>query len=106
MFIKVEPAEFFMYRVQLIFDLNHPDSEDRPVRDYLAQHDLEPRDRSMGEVEGRHCEVMQFGGCYLGPHLEAIGTLQRQAVEEELRVAELGQRPAAAVERAMGIEPT
>ena len=76
-----------MYRVQLIFDLAHPDSEDQPVRDYLAQHDLEPRHRSVGEVEGRHCEVMLFGGCYLGLHLEAIGRLQRQAVEQEFSVA-------------------
>jgi len=33
-------------------------------------------------IPGRHCEVMLFGGCYLGPHLETIGQLQRQAVEQ------------------------
>ena len=36
MLIKVEPAGFFMYTVQLIFDLDRPDSEDGPVRDYLT----------------------------------------------------------------------
>jgi hypothetical protein len=84
MFIKVEPAEFFMYRVQLIFDLAHPDSEDPAVRGYLAQHELEARYSSTGDVEGRHCEVMQFGGCYLEGHLEPIARLQRRAVEAEL----------------------
>ena len=31
MFIKVEPAEFFMYRVILVFDLESPNSEDQNV---------------------------------------------------------------------------
>lgn len=89
MFIKVEPAEFFMFRVQLIFDLAHPDPEDQPVRDYLGQHDLEPRHRSTGDVAGRPCDVMEFGGCYLEGHLEPIARLQRQAVEVELLSAEI-----------------
>jgi hypothetical protein len=78
-----------MFRVQLIFDLAHPDSEDQAVRDYLAQHGLEPRHCSTGEVERRHCEVMQFGGCYLGGHLEPIGRMQRRAVEVELLAGEI-----------------
>ena len=89
MFIKVEPAEFFMFRVQLIFDLAHPDSEDQPVRDYLTQHELEPRYSSPGEVEGRHCEVMHFGGCYLEGRLEPIARMQRRAVEMELLAVEI-----------------
>ena len=78
-----------MYRVQLVFDLINPDSEDQQVRDYLAQHELEPRHQANAEVEGRQCQVMLFGGCYLGPHLEQIGKLQRRAVEVELLAEEL-----------------
>ena len=78
-----------MFRVQLIFDLAHPDSEDQPVRDYLDKHELEPRLRSTGDVEGRHCEVMHFGGCYLEGHLEPIARMQRGAVEAELLAAEI-----------------
>ena len=89
MLIKVEPAGFFMYSVQMIFDLENPDAEDGPVRDYLADHQLEPRHQSTGEYEGRQCEVMQFGGCYLGRHLQGVGQLQRHAVEAELLTAEL-----------------
>ena len=89
MLIKVEPAGFFMYSVQMIFDLTNPDAEDGPVRDYLTDHQLEPRYQSTGEYEGRPCEVMQFGGCYLGRHLQSVGQLQRQAVEAELLTAEL-----------------
>lgn len=89
MLIKVEPAGFFMHSVQMIFDLANPDAEDGPVRDYLADHQLEPRYQSTGEYEGRQCEVMQFGGCYLGRHLQSVGQLQRQAVEAELLTAEL-----------------
>ncbi len=89
MFIKVEPADFFMYRVTLIFDLESQDSEDQQVRDYLAEHDLEPRYQSTGELDDRKCEFLQFGGCYLGRHLEGIGQIQRSAVEVELLTAEI-----------------
>jgi hypothetical protein len=88
-FIKVEPAGFFMYTVQLVFDPERPDSEDPEVRDYLAKHKLEPRYQWTAEFEGRQCEWMQFGGCYLGQHLQSIGQIQRQAVEAELLAAEI-----------------
>jgi len=89
LFINVEPAEFFMYRVKLIFDLEQPDSEDQQVRDYLTEHELEPRYLSSMELDERQCEVMQFGGCYLGRHLDRIGQIQRNAVEVELLTAEI-----------------
>ena len=89
MFIKVEPAGFFMYTVQLVFDPERPDSEDLEVRDYLAKHELEPRHKWTAELEGQQCEWMQFGGCYLGKHLQNIGQIQRRAVEVELLTAEI-----------------
>jgi len=88
-FIKVEPADFFMFRVIMTFDLNNPDSEDQDVRDYLAEHDLEPRHTSEGEFESRQCQFMSFGGCYLGNHLQNISQIQRVAVETELLTAEI-----------------
>ena len=84
MFIKVEPAGFFMYTVQMVFDLQNPDNEDAQVKDYLSQHELEPRYQWEADFEGRNCEWLQFGGCYLGNHLQGIGQIQRQAVEVEL----------------------
>ena len=89
MSIDVEPAEFFMYRVKLIFDLEHPNSEDQQVRDYLTEHELEPKDQWTGDLEESQSEVMQFGGCYLGRHLDRLGKIQRQAVEVELLTAEI-----------------
>ena len=89
MLIKVEPAGFFMYTVQMIFDVENPDAEDGTVRDYLADNELEPRYQSTGQYEGRQCEVMQFGGCYLGRHLQSVGQIQRRAVEVELLTAEV-----------------
>ncbi len=89
MFIKVEPADFFMFRVIMTFDLEYPDSEDQDVRDYLTEHELEPRYLSQGDFEERQCEFMQFGGCYLGRHLESISQIQRAAVEIELLTAEI-----------------
>ena len=89
MFIKVEPAGFFMYTVQLIFDPASPDSEDREVREYLADHELEPRYQYQIEQDGRPCDVLQFGGCYLGRHLQSVGQIQRHAVEVELLTAEV-----------------
>ena len=89
MFIKVEPAGFFMYTVQFIFDPARPDSEDQEVRDYLTDHELEPRYRYEIEEDGRPCQVLQFGGCYLGRHLQSVGQIQRHAVEVELLTAEV-----------------
>ena len=89
MFIKVEPAGFFMHTVKLIFDLDNPDSEDIEVRDYLAKHELEPRYKWDDKLEDDKAEVIQFGGCYLGNHLQDIGQIQRKAVEIELLIEAL-----------------
>ena len=89
MFIKVEPADFLMFRVIMTFDLENPDSEDQEVRDYLTEHDLDPRYTSQGEFEDGQCEFMQFGGCYLSNHLQNISQIQRVAVEIELLTAEI-----------------
>ncbi len=89
MFIKVEPAGFFMYTVQMVFDTENPDNEDAQVKDYLAQHQLEPRYQWDADFEGRSCQWLQFGGCYLGSHLQGIGQIQRQAVEVELLTEEI-----------------
>lgn len=89
MFIKVEPAGFFMHTVKLIFDLDNPDAEDIEVRDYLAKHQLEPRYRWDDKLEDDKAEVIQFGGCYLGNHLQDIGQIQRKAVEVELLIEAL-----------------
>ena len=89
MFIRVEPADFFMYKVILIFDLERPDSEDQDVRDYLTENELEAKYQSTGELDERQCEFMQFGGCYLGRHLDSIGRIQRSAVEIELLTEEI-----------------
>ena len=89
MLINVEPADFFMYRVKLIYDLDKPDPEDQEVRDYLAEYELIPRAQSTGELEVSQSEMMVFGGCYLGRHLNQIGQIQRRAVEIELLTAEI-----------------
>ena len=89
MFIKIEPAGFFMHTVKLIFDLDNPDSEDVEVRDYLAKHELEPRYRWDDKLDDDKAEVIQFGGCYLGNHLQGIGQIQRKAVEVELLIEAL-----------------
>ncbi|PKB79516.1 MAG: hypothetical protein BZY88_12915 [SAR202 cluster bacterium Io17-Chloro-G9] len=89
MFVQVEPADFFMYRVKLIFDLESPDSEDQEARDYLNEKELEPRYLSTTDLDGRQCQIMQFGGCYLGRHLDHLAQIQRRAVETELLTAEI-----------------
>ena len=91
MFIKVEPAEFFMYRVILVFDLESPNSEDQEVRDYMTEWELEPKYQRTGDFEGSNSEIMQFGGCYLGRHLGKISEIQRNHVERELVTAEIAQ---------------
>lgn len=92
MYITVEPAGLMMHTVKLVFDPSDPASEDQQVRDYLNEHELEPRYHWFAEIEGlegRECEIMQFGGCYLGRNLQNIGMIQRRVVEEELLNAEI-----------------
>jgi hypothetical protein len=92
MYITVEPAGLMMHTVKLVFDPSDPAPEDQQVRDYLSEHELEPRYHWFAEIdglEGRECEIMQFGGCYLGRNLQNIGLIQRRIVEEELITAEI-----------------
>ena len=92
MYITVEPAGLMMHTVKLVFDPSDPAPEDQQVRDYLNEHELEPRYQWFAEIEGlegRECEIMQFGGCYLGRNLQNIGMIQRRVVEEELLTAEI-----------------
>ena len=96
MFVKVEPADFFMYTVKLIFDVESPDSEDQEVRNYLEERELTPRHLSKSDVDGRACQIMQFGGCYLGRHLDHLGQIQRKAVEVEVLTEEIHRHLASA----------
>ena len=89
MIIKVEPADFFMYTVVLIANLENPDPEDQEIRDYLDANELEPKYRSEGDFEGRHSESMQFGGCYLGKHTGEINLIQQRYIEKEIIVHEI-----------------
>ncbi len=88
-FIKVEPSGISMYSVHLIYDLEKPDGEDRRIKDYLAEHELEPKYQGEADYEGRPSEIMYFGGCYLGGHLKHIGEIQRRTVEEEIIAEEI-----------------
>ena len=100
MFIKIEPAEFFMYRVIMIFDLDKPDPEDQEARGYIEEHELKPKYQRIGDFEGSNSEFVQFGGCYLGKHLERISQIQRGYVEGEILTEEIErllQEPAYAV---------
>ena len=92
MYITVEPAGLMMHTVKLVFDPSDPAPEDQQVRDYLSEHELEPRYHWFAEIDGlqgRECEIMQFGGCYLGRNLQNIGLIQRRVVEDELLTAEI-----------------
>ena len=88
--IRVEPKEFFMYSIFLAFNKEHSDSEDEAVKAYLEEHELIPkRRRERDSLEGQEYDVMYFGGCYLGRHLNVIGDMQRKAVEREMLAVEI-----------------
>lgn len=97
MFIQVAPVDFFMYSVKLFFDLEEPNSEDQAVRDYLAAHELEPKQQGIGELDSHRTEIMRFGGCYLGRHLDRIAQIQRHAVEVELLTAAIEEHLKASI---------
>jgi len=87
--IKIEPKEFFMYSVFLAFSKEHPDREDEAIKAYLDAHELIPKAQGTDRFEDQEFEVMYFGGCYLGTHLEVISDMQRQAVERQLLTVEI-----------------
>jgi len=82
--IKIEPKEFFMYAVFLAFSKERPAPEDKAIKAYLDAHELIPKAQGTDRFEDQEFDVMYFGGCYLGKHLDVISDMQRQAVEQEL----------------------
>jgi hypothetical protein len=106
MIIRVEPKEFFMSTVYLIFDRLQSEAEDEEVKRYLAERRLEPKRTFEAAYQERDSQVWQFGGCYLGKHLDVIVEIQRKHLEEEMLAYEiprlLKERADAEVHRAVG----
>ena len=91
MIIRTEPKDVFMYSVYLIFDPTEPDAEDHNVHEYLERNFLEPKRVESIVYDDRNCEMMYFGGCYIGRHMDALINLQTMAVQREMVAAEIGQ---------------
>jgi hypothetical protein len=81
MIIQTEPADLLMVRYKLYFNQHSPDPEDAWVLTYLQEHGLEPRRQLAETYEDVLYTVLHFGQCYLGRHIEAIGTLYRRGIE-------------------------
>ena len=73
-----------MYAVLLAFSKGHPDPEDEAIKAYLDAHELIPKAQGSDTFDDQEFDVLYFGGCYLGKHLDVIGDMQRQAVEHQL----------------------
>ena len=74
-----------MHSVTFVFDLDNLDPEDTEIQNYLSDNELQPRNSYTDIYEDKsNCHVMEFGGCYLGRHLEAVAYIQRESVETEL----------------------
>jgi hypothetical protein len=89
MIIRVEPKEFFMSTIYLIFDRQRSEPEDEEVKRYLAERQLEPKRTFETTHQERDSQVWQFGGCYLGKHLDVIVDIQRKHLEEEILAHEI-----------------
>lgn len=89
MIIRVEPKEFFMSTVYLIFDKAQTEPEDTEVKQYLEERQLQPRREFETAYQEQDCMVWQFGGCYLGQHLEKIADIQRRYIEAEMLALEI-----------------
>jgi hypothetical protein len=67
-----------MSTIFLIFNQEQPEPEDDEVKRYLAERALEPKRTFEAPYQERDCLVWQFGGCYLGRHLDMIGDIQKK----------------------------
>src|SRR5215470_17809035 len=66
-----------------------PYPEDEAIKAYLDAHELIPKAQGIDRFEDQEFDVMYFGGCYLGKHLDVISDMQRQAVEHQLLSVEI-----------------
>jgi hypothetical protein len=89
MIIRVEPKDFFMSTILLLFDQTYPDPEDEEVKRYLAERALEPKRTFDNASQEQYGVVWQFGGCYLGRHLDAIADIQKKYLEAEMLADEI-----------------
>src|SRR5262249_44665599 len=80
MWIETEPGEWPMMRYLVCFELGNPYPEDPHVKAYLRKHGLEPKRMWTDRRAGVACEVLQFGECYLGRHVEEIDALRERGV--------------------------
>ena len=80
-----------MYAVFLAFSNEHPDPEDEAIKAYLDAHELIPKAQGTDKIADQEFDVLYFGGCYLGKHLDVIRDMQRQAVEHELLTVEIAR---------------
>ena len=78
-----------MYAVFLAFSKERPAPEDEAIKAYLDAHELIPKAQGTDRFEDQEFDVLYFGGCYLGKHLDVISDMQRQAVEHELLTVEI-----------------
>jgi len=76
--VRLQPKEWMMYSVYLVFDEDNPDLEDESIREYVNTHNLIPKMQGQAMFDQQKREVMYFGKCYLGSHLEAIQDLQKE----------------------------
>ena len=84
MIIRIEPKDWNMHSVIMFFKQEEPHPEDADIRRYLEERHLEPRRKHDTELEGEKFEVLTYGGCYLGRHMNALADIQRAVVEREL----------------------
>lgn len=84
MLIRIEPKDFNMFSVYLVFNKQAPDLEDADVRRYLADHGLSPKRQWDEPWQGVDCHMMSFGGCYIQDHLKPIGEIHRRGVQQAL----------------------
>ena len=84
MIIRIEPKDWNMHTVIMFFKEEEPHPEDADIRRYLEERHLEPRRQYNTELEGEKFEVLTYGGCYLGRHMNALADIQRGVVEKEL----------------------
>ena len=91
MLMEFTPKDWFMMRVGLVFREGDPDPEDAWVRSYLHAQQLVPRHQLKEERNGIACEVLYFGQCYLGRHLQALQNLYQKGLERSLLLEKLRQ---------------
>ncbi len=91
--VEYQQTGMAMARFSLFFSEEKPHENDAQIKQYLEQNKLAPKRVFRVLKDGERFQVMHYGQCYLGYHLDAVcgaAEADPEEVGDEDRITERG----------------